>query len=193
MKRIKEAGLALLFLLGACAVECGGQEMTVHLEPRRPAPPPPSGSYLVGVMAPSAGMALDAEWTDDVNQNERAYCAVRYSLTVFRFKNDTLNVVAVDSVVPAPYQRGATPVGMVDARCGPNVPRIHTHPPSRCINIGGEVSPRWACVREDRWKTHCFPSPTDIASLNRQTWKRPFDIVMCGRGTFTFYTPTDTT
>lgn len=190
---MRRAFAAFAIWVGLVLVSCAdGQELTVHLEPRKPAQPA-SGTYLIGVMAPSAGLALDAEWTDDVTQNERAYCAVRYSLTTFRFKGDTLYVVAVDSVIRAPVERGASPVGIIDARCPAGTPRLHTHPPSRCLNVGGELAPRWSCVKSEWQKTRCIPSLQDVRSLARQQWTRPFDIVMCGKGVFTFYAVGDTT
>jgi hypothetical protein len=119
---------------------------------------------------------LIEEWQPDNRyQHERGYC-VRYvteqlPATFWRGAIVVYTLVEiVRGVEGATTESSIRSIGCPDL---PDVTYLHVHPPYFC----SEHENAGSCSKWDQLAHQCFPSPTDVGSLQRS--KRPFDLVQC--------------
>lgn len=138
----------------------------------------PKGAFPVLLVDTAVKNRLAEEWEPNNRyQNERGYC-VRFTAQVqYSFWNPPVVIYRITSIERA-EEEGASPIGIKKVTCqsnGPNVAFLHTHPASSCASDGESTT----CTPGGEWGNQCFPSPTDMRSLELSD--KPFGVIQCDR------------
>lgn len=131
-----------------------------------------------GVVTPLVQVALASDWTDEVPQVERGYCA-----TYIERSLDSVQTVLLVTGIRLPVIERST-TSTVLFQCRPSEVTLHTHPPQTCYTDGTET----ACVPSGASAYQCTPSGSDIVFVRAAG--HPFGIVQCGRFHYVFFEPT---
>ena len=159
---MRRAVLALLVLLGACALP----EQPVHAQ------------HIV-VFDDYVRAKLAADWDRDAKNpyaHERAYC-VRYQKDVFADEF----AYRVTEIEDATVLSSETSQIVFDCpKKSDNMALLHTHPASTC-------APDGTCVLGGAYAYQCFSSPTDDRTLIRSGHK--FGLIQCDRNAIISFWP----
>lgn len=186
---LRRAFVLAVALLGFAVVACGQTTVAVHT----PADTTLEKDWItvnLGIILDPARKELQAAWTDDPRQVERAYCVgmVRWRVAwAYDSAGRRLGreVLAIVSLVDTAETEGATPTRIAKIDCPANMVELHTHPPTTCTDRDDPSS----CSYGGIYAFQCQPSREDYLSLISSG--DPFGIIQCGREEFRFYWPQD--
>lgn len=140
----------------------------------------------LGVVMDLPRQVLEASWTDEPRQVERAYCITDYSYGVYHISR--VPPIQDDTVfrVFAVRDADASNAGpsAVDFDCPDGMPELHIHTPTTCM--GDDVS---TCVGGGLNAYSCQPSRGDLEKLVRR--RDQFAVLQCDKHVFRFYYPTE--
>jgi hypothetical protein len=140
----------------------------------------------LGVVMDVPRTTLEAAWTDDPQQVERAYCVTDWSYGVRHLSHSDARqddtVFRVMGIQSASVTR-ADPVS-VDFDCPSGMPELHVHTPTTCMGTDAA-----SCVAGGLNAYSCQPSRGDLEKLVRR--KDSFAVLQCDRHAFRFYYPAE--
>jgi hypothetical protein len=150
------------------------------------ATPARAQAVRLGVVMDNPREVLEAAWSDDPHQVERAYCVTDWSYGVRHVsktapaQDDT--IFRVFAVKPADVA-AADPIS-VDFHCPTGMPELHVHTPTTCM--GDDAA---TCVVGGLNAYSCQPSRGDLEKLLQR--RDEFGVLQCDRHAFRFYYPTE--
>jgi len=136
----------------------------------------------LGVLMDLPRQMLEALWTDEPQQVERAYCVTDWSYGVYHvqrvapIQDDT--VFRVFGIRDADVANAGP--SAVDFECPDGMPELHIHTPTTCV--GDDVT---TCVSGGLNAFSCQPSRGDLEKLVRR--RDSFAVLQCDRHAFRFY------
>lgn len=144
--------------------------------------PAASQAVRLGVLMDRPRQLLEAAWTDDARQVERAYCVTDWSYGVYHvsrvapIQDDT--VFRVFQIRDADVSNAGP--SAVDFDCPDGMPELHIHTPTTCM--GDDVT---TCASGGLNAYSCQPSRGDLEKLVRR--RDPFAVLQCDLHAFRFY------
>lgn len=136
-----------------------------------------------GVIDEPVRATLEAAWSEDPRQVERAYCVRRARVSARPAGPGAVDtIIKVLAVRPAPV-RAAGP-NHADFECPRGTPSLHVHPPATCVGDDAQF-----CEPGGSGAFSCQPSRADYTTLVRLGL--PYAIIQCDRRSFRFYYPSE--
>ena len=145
----------------------------------------PTGAQTVryGVIGEAVRATLEAAWSEEPRQVERAYCVRRARISARPVGPGAVDtIIRVLAIRPAPV-RAAGP-NHADFDCPRGTPSLHVHPPATCIGDDARF-----CEAGGPGAFSCQPSREDYVTLVRLG--DPYGIIQCDRRSFRFYYPSE--